>query len=291
MNETEEASALERRALRARRDIIAMSGRGGCFLGAALSCVDVLVYLYSELLRVTPASVRDPDRDIFLMSKGHAVPALYAVLAERGFFPAERLERHLHVESGVYWHPNPSLPGVEFQSGSLGHLLSVGMGLALDARLRGSPRRVYVLLGDGELNEGSIWEGLLVAAAQELSNLIVIVDRNRLQANVPTEALVPLEPLADKLVAFNLGVASCDGHDFASLGRAFAAAAREASRPSIVIANTVRGKGLPSLEGRTDGWFVHAHVPTLLGELERAALRAPRRALPYVGEFEAGGPR
>jgi transketolase len=291
MNEIEEASALESRALRARRDIIAMSGRGGCFLGAALSCVDVLVYLYSELLRVSPESADDPDRDIFLLSKGHAVPALYAVLTERGFFAAELLERHLQVESGVYWHPNPRLPGVELQSGSLGHLLSVGMGLAIDARLRGSPRRVYVLLGDGELNEGSIWEGLLVAAAHELSNLIVVVDRNRLQANVPTEVLVPLEPLADKLAAFNLGVVTCDGHDFVALRRAFAAAGRDPGRPSCVIANTVRGKGLPSLEGRTDGWFVNGHVPTLLAELERAALKSPRRVMAYVGEFEAGGPR
>ena len=291
MKESEELSDLERRAHQARRDIIAMSGRGGCFLGAALSCVDLIVYLYSEILRVTPATARDPDRDIFLLSKGHAVPALYAVLAERGFFPGELLERHLEVESGVYWHPNPRLPGVELQSGSLGHLLSVGMGLALDARLRGSLRRVYVLVGDGELNEGSIWEGLLVAAAHELSNLVVIVDRNRLQANVPTEVLIPLEPLADKLAAFNLGVLTCDGHDFTALGRAFAAVDRERGRPSCIIANTVRGKGLPSLEGRTDAWFVHGHVPTLLGELERAAQRTPRRAAAYVGEFEAGGPR
>lgn len=290
MKETQLA-ALESRALRARRDIIAMSGRGGCFVGAALSCVDLLVYLYSEVLRVSPASAEDPARDVLLLSKGHAVPALYAVLAERGFFSPELLDGHLTPGSGVYWHPNPRLPGVEFQSGSLGHALSVGMGLALDARLSGSARRVFVLLGDGELDEGSVWEGLLVASGLELDNLVLIVDRNRLQANVPTEALIPLEPLADKLAAFNLVVQSCDGHDFGSLERALSHAGRERKRVSCVVANTVRGKGLPSLEGRTDGWFVHGHVPTLLEELERSAQKAPARALAYVGEFEAGGPR
>lgn len=291
MNETEKFESLERRAFQARRDIIAMSGRGGCFLGAAMSCVDVLVYLYSEVLRVSPATASDPARDVFLLSKGHAVPALYAVLAERGFLSPALLERHLQVDSGVYWHPNPRLPGVEFQSGSLGHLLSVGMGLALDARLSGSPRRVFVMLGDGELDEGSIWEGLLVASGLSLSNLVVIIDRNRLQANVPTESLIPLEPLADKLTAFNLSVQACDGHDFAAIERAFTAIGRPRTMPGCVIASTLRGKGLLSLEGRTDGWFVQGHVPTLLAELERGAQRAPARPAPYVGEFEAGGPR
>jgi transketolase len=291
MNETEKWECLERRAFQARRDIIAMSGRGGCFLGAAMSCVDVLVYLYSEVLRVSPATASDPARDVFLLSKGHAVPALYAVLAERGFLSPELLERHLQVDSGVYWHPNPRLPGVEFQSGSLGHLLSVGMGLALDARLSGSPRRVFVMLGDGELDEGSIWEGLLVASGLSLSNLVVIIDRNRLQANVATESLIPLEPLADKLTAFNLSVQACDGHDFGAIDRAFAAIGRPRTMPGCVIASTLRGKGLSSLEGRTDGWFVQGHVPTLLAELERGALKAPSRPAAYVGEFEAGGPR
>ena len=290
MNETRDT--LEARALAARRDIIEMSARGGCFLGAAMSCVDTLVSLYSGVLRVSPETARDPGRDVFLLSKGHAVPALYAVLAERGYFPRSLLDGHLSVESGVYGHPNPRLPGVEFLSGSLGHCLSVGMGLALEARLSRSPRRVFVLLGDGELNEGSIWEGLLAASAFALSNLVLIVDRNRLQANVPTEDLIPLEPLADKLRAFGVAVQTCDGHSFDALERAFAALPYHAAQPSVLIANTLRGKGLPSLEGRPDCWFVQAQgkLDALLAELEATA-RENARSSTYVGEFEAGGPR
>jgi transketolase len=263
---------LPTRALAVRRQIIALTGQGGCFLGAALSCADTLLYLYSRVLRMTPETAADPDRDIFLLSKGHAVPALYAVLAERGFFASERLARHLSVDDHVYWHPNPNLPGVEFQSGSLGHLLSVGLGMALEARLRGSPRRVFVMLGDGELNEGSIWEGMLVANAFQLPNLVAIVDRNRLQANIATEDLIPLEPLAQKLTAFGWGVHECDGHSFASLEAAFAGLPFQTCRPSCIVTHTVRGKGLPSLEGRTDGWFVRGDVPTLLAELEQTTI-------------------
>jgi transketolase len=292
MNAIDPFRQLEQRALCLRKDIVQMSGQGGCFLGAAFSCLDLILYLYDRLLRVTPESVSDPDRDVFLLSKGHAVPALYAVLAERGFFPRERLLRHLSVHDHVYWHPHPGLPGVEFQSGSLGHLLSVGMGMALDARLRGSERRVFVLLGDGELNEGSIWEGLLVASAFELSNLVLIVDRNRLQANVATEELIPLEPLGDKLSAFGCSVQSCDGHAFWSIERAFRRLPFQRTRPSCVIANTLRGKGLPSLEGRPEAWFVQGDVERLGAELERAA--QPREPYfepdAYSSEFDAGGP-
>jgi transketolase len=287
----ERFDGLRDRAVEARREVIRMSGRGGCFLGAALSCLDLILYLYAEVLRVAPDRVDDPDRDVFLLSKGHAVPALYSVLADRGFIERARLAHHMDVTDHLYWHPNPHVPGVEFQSGSLGHLLSVGMGLAFDARLRGSTRRVFVMLGDGELNEGSIWEGLLVASAHQLSNLVIVIDRNRLQANCHTEELIPLEPLGDKLAAFGCGVESCDGHSFSSMQRAFSSLPSRSARPSCIVANTVRGKGLPSIEGRADGWFVKGDVEALLGELEReaeATLSAEDRRA-YVGEFEAGG--
>src|SRR5262249_18359651 len=160
---------------------------GGCFLGASLSCADILVYLYDRVLRLSPARLADPERDYLLLSKGHDVPALYGTLAERGYFPVARLANHLSIQDHLYWHPNRALPGVEFHSGSLGHLLSVGMGIALDAKLRGGPSRVFVVVGDGELDEGSMWEAALVAAAKALDNLVVIVDRNGFQANVATE--------------------------------------------------------------------------------------------------------
>jgi transketolase len=247
---------LERQAHRARRDVLHLAEHGGCFAGAALSCVDLLVFLYAEVLRVTPETVGQSSRDYFLLSKGHAVPALYATLVDNGYFDRRRLKHHLSTEDSIYWHPNASLPGVEFQSGSLGHLLSVGIGIALDARRTGDPSRVFVMLGDGELNEGSIWEGLLVAHAQKLENLILVIDRNRLQANIETESLIPLEPLAEKLRAFGLLVSEVDGHSFEALAAAFSTLPAE-QRPVAVLANTVRGKGVPSLEGRANAWFVH----------------------------------
>jgi transketolase len=240
-------------ALRVRERILRLAGNGGCFVGASLSCTDILVHLYSRVLRVTPQTLDDPDRDYLFLSKGHDVPALYATLAELGYLDPGRLEHHLSPSDSIYWHPNRDVPGVEFHSGSLGHLLSVAIGVALDIRLTGGPGRVYVVLGDGELNEGSIWEGCLVAAALSLDNLVAIVDRNGCQANMRTEDLVPLEPLAEKFRAFGWDCRAADGHDFDSLEHALEDPV--VGRPTIVLAETVRGRGVPSLEGRLDRWF------------------------------------
>lgn len=271
-----DARTQELRALsfRVREHIIKMSTAGGCFIGASLSCADLLVHLYSEVLKVTPATVKDPHRDVLLLSKGHDVPALYGTLAELGFFPRERLTQHLKTTDHLYWHPNRNVPGVEFHSGSLGHLLSVGTGIAMDAKLRGSPTRVFVIVGDGELNEGTIWEGLLVAQAKKLDNLVVIVDRNEFQANIRTEELLPLEPLGPKFEAFGAHVKRVDGHDFKALDGAFRGLPFTAGKPSVVIADTVRGKGLPSIEKRADRWFCNFssdEVAQLLKELHGEA--------------------
>jgi len=247
---------LEETALRAREHIVRMSGGGGCFIGASLSCVDLLVYLYKRVLHISPDTLQDDERDYLLLSKGHDVPALYSVLVELGFFDAERLKNHLKTTDSIYWHPNREIPGVEFHSGSLGHLLAVGIGIALDIKLRGGDGRVFVVLGDGELNEGSIWEGCLVAAAHKLDNLIVIIDRNGFQANMRTEELLPLEPLDSKFAAFGWSVTTIDGHSFTEMEDAFASVPIFLNRPSALIARTVRGKGLRSLEARSDRWFV-----------------------------------
>jgi transketolase len=251
-----------------------MATRGGCFLGASLSCADLLVYLYSNILRISPDTVQDPDRDYLLLSKGHDVPALYGTLAELGFFPQGRLRRHLSPDDSLYWHPTRRIPGVEFHSGSLGHLLSVGIGIAYDIGLKGGHNRVFVLLGDGELDEGSIWEGLLVAAAFRLTNLVLIVDRNEFQANVATESLIPLEPLEAKFAAFGCRPVLVDGHDFNALRAAFRYLDQPRRGPLAVIARTVRGKGLPSIEARGDRWFCNfneAEITGLLEELHGAA--------------------
>jgi transketolase len=245
----DDAQTLERTARNVREHILRMSTNGGAFTGASLSCADLLVYLYSRYLRISPAMVRDEYRDILLLSKGHDVPALYGVFAELGYIEPARLQHHLSTNDSIYWHPNRDIPGVEFHSGSLGHLLSVGIGMAIDARMKGLPTRVVVIVGDGELNEGSIWEGALTAAANKVDNLIMVVDRNGFQANMRTEELVPLEPLTDKFRSFGWFVHQAD------LDQTFTALMTGQGRPNVVIANTQRGKGVPSIADRADRWF------------------------------------
>ena len=268
---TFDKSTLEETALRCRGRIIRMATDGGCFIGASLSCVDILVYLYHHVLRVSAQTITRPERDYFLLSKGHDVPALYAVFAELGILEPHRLKHHLTVKDDIYWHPNRRIPGVEFHSGSLGHGLAVGIGFALAQRLDRKANRVVVLLGDGELNEGSVWESFLVANAYRLGNLIAIVDRNEFQANLRTEDLVPLEPLADKLKAFGWETHRCDGHSFDGLHETFTGVLQSnTGAPQFVVADTVRGKGLPSIEREATRWFAnftHDEVEELLREL------------------------
>jgi len=266
----ERQRSLESLALNVREHCVKMSTDGGCFLGASLSCADLIVYLYSEVLRIRPETTKDPQRDYFFLSKGHDVPALYGTLAELGFIEKERLRSHLSTSDSIYWHPNRTIPGVEFHAGSLGHLLSVAIGVAYDARLRCQDSRVVVLLGDGELDEGSVWEAALIAAAAKLDNLTVVVDRNGFQANGRTEDLTPLEPLNLKFGSFGWGSRSIDGHSFREMQAAFAGLPFRHERPSVILAQTVRGKGIPSIEDRADRWFTdftHDEVERLIGEL------------------------
>src|SRR5262249_51986886 len=194
----EARAALSTHARCVRERIIRMAAGGGCFIGASLSCADLIVFLYASVLHVAPATTTSRERDYLFLSKGHDVPALYGTLAEFGFFDERRLDNHLTPHDSIYWHPNRAVPAVEFHSGSLGHLPAVALGVAMDIQMAGGSNRVFVIVGDGELNEGSVWEAALVAAARQLDNLIWIVDRNGFQANVRTEDLVPLEPIAAK---------------------------------------------------------------------------------------------
>lgn len=265
---------LEALALKVREHIIRMATDGGCFIGASLSCADLIVYLYKHVLHVSPERINDPSRDYFFLSKGHDVPALYGTLAELGFFDRERLKNHLKTNDFIYWHPNRNVPGVEFYSGSLGHLLSVAMGVAFDIKMRSGTNRVFVILGDGELNEGSVWEAALVAAAYRLDNLVAVVDRNEFQANVRTEELIPIEPLENKFEAFGWSVKRIDGHSFDEMEKAFATVPIAAGKPNVIIADTVRGKGLPSIERQANRWFVnfsHEEIEALLKELHGGA--------------------
>ena len=261
---------LEKTALRVREHIIHMSGNGGCFIGASLSCTDLIVYLYKEFLNVSPKNFQDPKRDYFFLSKGHDVPALYGTYVELGWLEEERLKNHLKTTDNIYWHPNRNIPGIEFHSGSLGHNLSVAMGVAMDCKLRKQKNKIVVVVGDGELNEGSMWEGLLVASAYKLDNLIIVVDRNQFQANMQTEDLIPLKPLNKKFESFGCKVKKINGHNFDQMEKAFSKFPFEKNKISVVIAETVRGKGLPSIQKRADRWFVNfkqEEIEQLLKEL------------------------
>ncbi len=261
---------LEATALKVREHIIRMSTDGGCFVGASLSAADLIVYLYSDFLNVNPHNLEDPDRDYLFLSKGHDVPALYGTFAELGLLEKDRLKNHLSLEDHIYWHPNTKIPGIEFHSGSLGHLPSVAIGVAMDIKIRGGNNKVVCIMGDGELNEGTCWEAVLVANAYKLDNLIFVIDRNHFQANMPTEELIPLEPLHDKFTAFGAAVKRIDGHSFEALKEAFSAYPFQPGKLNVVIADTVRGKGLPSIERRADRWFCNfnaTEVEELLREL------------------------
>jgi transketolase len=264
------------RAIRVRERIIEMcASDSGGHLGGGMSLVEILLVLYFDVLRVDSRNPADPSRDLLLLSKGHGALCLYAVLAERGFFPASRLAEYGQAGGPFMAHPNPALPGVEMPSGALGHGLSIGVGAALEARLSGSDRRVVVVLGDGELQEGSVWEAIMSASSYGLSGLTAVVDRNRLQITGDTESVVGLEPLDERWRAFGWTVREVDGHDPGQL-RAALTAAPEPDRPTVLLARTVKGRGLPYIEGEVVSHFAK------LGERQR------RRALAAV---RAGGPR
>jgi len=266
---SESIQSLSELSLRVREHIVKMATRGGCFIGASLSCTDLLVFLYQRFLNVDKDNLGDPNRDYLFLSKGHDVPALYGLFAEIGFIDRARLDHHLSVDDHIYWHPNVNIPGIEFHSGSLGHLPSVALGVALDCKMKGLDNKIVIISGDGELNEGSVWEAALVASAFNMSNLIWVVDRNYFQANVRTEELIPLEPLDQKFIAFGWNVVEADGHDFQDLENVFEEI-KYSDKPSVVIARTRRGKGLPSIEERSDRWFCNfsgEEVTTLLQEL------------------------
>ena len=261
---------LKSTALRVREHIIGMSTDGGCFVGASLSATDLMVYLYQGFLNISKENLNDPNRDYLFLSKGHDVPALYGTLVENGILEASRLQNHLSTSDNIYWHPNTKIPGIEFHSGSLGHLPAVAIGVALDCKISGSNNLIVCILGDGELNEGSCWEAMMVANAYKLDNLIFVIDRNKFQANIATEDLIPLEPLTDKFAAFGAAVARIDGHNFEELEETFNKIPFQKDKLNVVIADTIRGKGLPSIEARADRWFCNfsqSEVNELLEEL------------------------
>ena len=235
-------------------------------IGGDYSVTDILATLYGAVLNVDPANPTDPERDRFILSKGHCAGALYATLAECGFFPQAELETFAQPLSALNGHPNRTkVPGVETNTGPLGHGFPVAVGHAIAAKLQGSPRRTFVVMGDGELQEGSNWEAAMTASHYGLSALTAIVDRNGLQQGARTEDTKTLEPLADKWASFGFEVRNVDGHDYGQLLKAFEPSTT--GRPVAVIANTTKGKGVSFMEDRVE-W--HHKVPS--GEQVQAAL-------------------
>ena len=228
-------------------------------IGGSLSAMDILTELYFDQLRIDPAKPGDPDRDRFVLSKGHCTPALYPVLALRGYFPLERLQEFRRIDGNLSGHAEMKhVPGVDMSTGSLGQGLSTAVGMALAARLDQKDYRVYALMGDGEIEEGQIWEAAMAAAKYGLGNLCGIVDVNGLQIDGPTASVMPSEPLDEKFAAFGWNVVGCDGHDFDDLAQAFRAATACSDKPTVILARTVKGKGVSFMENQA-GW--HGKAP------------------------------
>jgi transketolase len=219
-------------------------------IGGSLSCVDIISVLYNRVLNVHPDNINDPIRDRYVQSKGHSVEALYVVLADCGFFPESDLETLCSYNSHYVGHPTRKVNGIEQNTGALGHGLSVSVGMALAGKLDKQKYRVFTLLGDGELAEGSNWEAALCAAHYKLENLVAIVDYNGMQITGPTREVCNTDPLEEKFSAFGWSVAHVDGHDFRAMEEVFGNTPFDDSKPGVIIAHTVKGKGISFMEGK-----------------------------------------
>ncbi len=260
------AVRLRQRLLR----LIANAGAG--HTGGDLSCLDILNVLYHRVLRVSPATRDDPDRDRYVQSKGHCVEALYVVLSSCGFFPDADLDTVCRFRSPYVGHPTRKIPGIEMNTGALGHGLPVCLGMALAAKMDGRSARVFTLLGDGELAEGSNWEAAMAAAHHGLDNLTAILDHNTLQITGPTREVMSNEPVGDKFRAFGWEVREIDGHNYAALTRALTDPPGR-GKPTFLIANTIKGKGVSFMENVAKwhhGVPSEAELALALGELEAA---------------------
>jgi len=255
-----EKRQLEAAACKVRMGVLtAVHGAKAGHPGGSLSAADVFTYLYFKELNVDPAAPKKPDRDRFVLSKGHTAPGLYAALAQRGFFPVDDLPTLRHIDSYLQGHPNmDTVPGVDMSTGSLGQGISCAAGIALGLKRQNSHARVYSLLGDGEMQEGQVWEALMFAAHYKLDNLCVIVDHNGLQIDGSNDEVMSLGSIPDKMRAFGLEVSQIDGHDFNSMEKAFDLARKTRGKPAAIVLETTKGKGVSYMENQV-GW--HGKAP------------------------------
>ena len=252
---------LKAKAYALRQDVVnmIMAGKAG-HIGGDMSVMETLVSIYFHAMNISPENQNDPNRDMFVMSKGHCVESLYAVLAAKGFFPIEQvIKEYSQFGSKFIGHPNNKLPGIEMNSGSLGHGLPVAIGMALAQKMNHSDARTFVVMGDGELAEGSVWEGAMSATQYKLDNLVAVIDRNRLQISGTTEEVMHQDSVEERFAAFGWNVFSVDGNDIDAMNKAFDDARTVKGKPTLVVANTVKGCGSPVMENKA-GW--HHHVPS-----------------------------
>lgn len=265
---------LERTANKVRIGIVTAVHSAKCgHPGGALSSADILTYLFFQEMNIDPANPKKEDRDRFVLSKGHSAPGYYSVLANRGFFPVEDLKTLRHTGSYLQGHPDMKhIPGVDMSSGSLGQGISAAVGMALGAKLKGANNRVYCLLGDGEIEEGQVWEAAMFAGFRKLDNLVLIVDNNDLQIDGHLNEVCSPDPIDEKFKAFNFNVITINGNDMTEVAKAFEAAKAVKDKPTAIIANTVKGKGVSFMENQA-GW--HGKAPndeefeTAMKDLER----------------------
>lgn len=252
---------LEVKSWQLRQDTLDIIMAGACgHIGGDMSLLNILTVLYNKHLRISPKTQNDPNRDRFVLSKGHSMEAYYAVLADCGFLDLEDVKNRFSKFGSPYiGHPNNKLPGIEMNSGSLGHGLPVCVGMALAGKMDKKDYRVYTVMGDGELAEGSVWEGAMAAGHYGLDNLCAVVDRNGLQISGKTEDVMGHEPLADRFAAFGWNVLSVDGNSIEALDAAFTAAAHTKGKPTMIIANTTKGFGSDMMANKAS-W--HHHAPT-----------------------------
>ena len=269
------AKELTLKSLELRKVVLDMIKKsGGGHIGGDFSVIDTLVTLYFDQMNISPQNMNDPNRDYFVMSKGHSVESYYAVLAAKGFFDTKKvIEEFSQFGSPFIGHPNNELPGIEMNSGSLGHGLPVSVGMALASRMDKRPSRVYTVMGDGELAEGSVWEGFMAAGHYRLGNLCAIVDRNHLQISGTTEEVMTHEKLHQQVSEFGWNVIEVNGNDINDLHFAFESAKKVTDKPTLIIANTIKGYGGGEIMENKASW--HHHVPTdeeydtIVRELER----------------------
>lgn len=260
---------LRAKAIDIRKDIVKLINHAGTgHIGGDLSVTDILVNLYYKQMNVGPDMIDDPNRDRFVLSKGHCVEALYAILADLGFFPKEDLETYSQYMSKYIGHPNNKIPGIEVNSGSLGHGLSIAVGMALAARMENRSYRTYVVMGDGECDEGSVWEAAMAANQFKLDNLTAFVDRNRLQISGTTEQVMAQDSAEERWASFGWNVLSIPGNDMQAIDDAIDLSKHTKGKPTVIIANTTKGCGVSFMENLA-GW--HHKVPT--AEQTEAAIK------------------